>query len=153
MKKQEARFSCAWRKRGLRKRYEALRDAGNSIAASLDALIENAPLPRLRAMLPSAGPLARATGRSLALLFPISRPEFVVGILAAGAAAWGATIFGVETGDPIDATNFLESLWRRAVRRIYGHVRRWRPRHPAQNPGGGSLDAVAIAGSGSARAQ
>jgi hypothetical protein len=44
---------------GLRKRYEALRDAGDSIATSLDALIENAPLPRLRAMLPFSGGRAR----------------------------------------------------------------------------------------------
>src|SRR5271165_5988794 len=44
---------------GLGKRYEALRDAGILIAGSLDALVGDAPLPRLRAMLPSWG-VARA---------------------------------------------------------------------------------------------
>jgi anti-sigma factor RsiW len=75
---------------GLRKRYEALRDAGDSIAASLDALIENAPLPRLRAMLPSAE--ASRAGR-----WPFSGVRlrdlaagFVLGLLAARAAAWVA---------------------------------------------------------------
>jgi anti-sigma factor RsiW len=75
---------------GLRNRYEELRDAGVLIAASLDALIKNAPLPRLRAMLPSCG--AARTGR-----WPFSgvalrdlAAGFVVGLLAAGAAAWVA---------------------------------------------------------------
>ena len=47
---------------GLRKRYEALRETGAPIAASLDALLDNAPLPRLRAALPSMG-AARAGRR------------------------------------------------------------------------------------------
>jgi anti-sigma factor RsiW len=75
---------------GLRKRYEALRDAGDSIATSLDALIENAPLPRLRVMLPpveaarvSRGPFSGVRLRDLAA-------GFVIGLLAAGAAAWVA---------------------------------------------------------------
>jgi anti-sigma factor RsiW len=75
---------------GLRKRYEALRETGAPIAASLDALLDNAPLPRLRAALPSAG--AARTGR-----WPFSGVSlrdlaagFVVGLLAAGAAAWVA---------------------------------------------------------------
>jgi anti-sigma factor RsiW len=73
---------------GLRKRYEELRAAGVLIAASLDALIENAPLPRLRAALHSAGiarpgrwPLSAVGLRDLAA-------GFVVGLLAAGVAAW-----------------------------------------------------------------
>ena len=37
----------------LRTRYEALRNTGILIAGSLNVLLENAPLPRLRAMLPS----------------------------------------------------------------------------------------------------
>jgi anti-sigma factor RsiW len=42
----------------LRKRYSELRGAGASIATALDALLERAPLTRLRAALPSksAGP-------------------------------------------------------------------------------------------------
>ena len=75
---------------GLRKRYEELRDAGVLIAASLDALIEDAPVPRLRAMLPSAEtarsgrwPFSGVALRDLAA-------GFVVGLLAAGAAGWVA---------------------------------------------------------------
>ena len=39
----------------LRRRYDALRDAGAPIAGSLDALLRQAPLPRLRAGLPPEG--------------------------------------------------------------------------------------------------
>jgi anti-sigma factor RsiW len=74
----------------LGKRYEALREAGAPIAASLDALIENAPLSRLRAMLPPQvavrarlWPFSGAALRGLAA-------AFVIGLLAAGAAAWVA---------------------------------------------------------------
>jgi anti-sigma factor RsiW len=75
---------------GLRKRYEALRETGAPIAASLDALLDNAPLPQLRAALPSVGaaragrwPFSGVALRDLAA-------GFVVGLLAAGAAAWVA---------------------------------------------------------------
>ena len=75
---------------GLRKRYEALRETGAPIAAWLDALIDNAPLPRLRAALPSVGaaragrwPFSGVALRDLAA-------GFVVGLLAAGGAAWVA---------------------------------------------------------------
>jgi anti-sigma factor RsiW len=75
---------------GLRKRYEALRETGAPIAASLDALLDNVPLPRLRAALPSVGavragrwPFSGVTVRDLAA-------GFVVGLLAAAAAAWVA---------------------------------------------------------------
>jgi anti-sigma factor RsiW len=75
---------------GRRKRYEELRDTGVLIASSLDALIENAPLPRLRAVLPSLGaaragrwPFSGVALRDLAA-------GFVVGLLAAGLAAWVA---------------------------------------------------------------
>jgi anti-sigma factor RsiW len=39
----------------LRERYEALREAGAPIAQAFEALIENAPLDRLRAALPPEG--------------------------------------------------------------------------------------------------
>jgi anti-sigma factor RsiW len=91
---------------GLRNRYEELRDAGVLIAASLDALIKNAPLPRLRAMLPSWGgaragrwPFSGVALRDLAA-------GFVVGILSAGAAAWVA-LSAVPSDDRDD--------WRSAV--------------------------------------
>jgi anti-sigma factor RsiW len=47
----------------LRKRYEELRAAGAPIAAAFDALVEKAPLPRLRAALPPQSALARPRGR------------------------------------------------------------------------------------------
>ena len=75
---------------GLRKRYDELRDAGILIAAALDALSEEAPLPRLRAALHSVGvarpgrwPFSGVGLRDLAA-------GFVVGLLAAGAAGWVA---------------------------------------------------------------
>jgi anti-sigma factor RsiW len=90
----------------LRKRYEALRDAGAVIAASLDALLENAPLPRLRAMLPSVE--APRTGR-----WPFSgvalrdlAAGFALGLLTAGAAGWVA-FSGAPSDDRDD--------WRSAV--------------------------------------
>jgi anti-sigma factor RsiW len=75
---------------GLRKRYEELRDAGVLITASLDALVKNAPLARLRSMLPSVSvtrpgrwPFSVVALRDLAA-------GFVLGLLSAGAAAWVA---------------------------------------------------------------
>jgi anti-sigma factor RsiW len=75
---------------GLRKRYEALRDAGDLIATSLGALIKNAPLPRLGAMLPSVegAPAGRWPFSGFALRDLAA--GFVLGLLAAGAAAWVA---------------------------------------------------------------
>jgi anti-sigma factor RsiW len=72
------------------KRYEALREVGPSIDAAFDALLEKAPLSRLRAAIPSEivpriayRPFASSTLRGLAA-------GFVIGLLAAGAAAWMA---------------------------------------------------------------
>jgi anti-sigma factor RsiW len=72
----------------LRKRYEELRDAGAPIAAAFGALVEKAPLPRLRAALPpqrapreASRPFAGITPRELAA-------AIVSFLLGAGAAAW-----------------------------------------------------------------
>jgi anti-sigma factor RsiW len=74
---------------GQRQRYEELRDAGVLIAASLDTLIENAPLAQLRATLPSSG-VARVGRRPLSgVALRDLAAGFVVGLLAAG-AAWVA---------------------------------------------------------------
>ena len=74
----------------LRERYEALRDAGTPIAASLDVLLESAPLARLRAALPkddAPGIIRRRFGgiglRDLAA-------GIVIGFLAAGIVGWVA---------------------------------------------------------------
>jgi anti-sigma factor RsiW len=73
---------------GLRKRYQALRETGSPIAASLDALIHRAPLPRLRAAL-ALDDAHRTTFRVIAR---IGLREIAAGIgaclLAAGVGAW-----------------------------------------------------------------
>jgi hypothetical protein len=88
----------------LRRRYDELREAGAPIAASLDALLEQAPLARLRAMLPTDRPIRQDR--------PTRRPSrrfggtalrqlaagIVIGLLAAGAAAWVAVSFGLLGG-------------------------------------------------------
>ena len=72
----------------LRKRYEALRAAGAQIAASFDALLEMAPLARLRATLPPEGAPRAASRRFAGIAFRELAAGIVVGLLAATAAAW-----------------------------------------------------------------
>jgi anti-sigma factor RsiW len=91
---------------GLRQRYEELRDAGVLIAASLDALIENAPLDRLRAVLPSPGAARGGRWSFSGVALGDLAAGFVLGLLAAGAAAWVA-FSGAPTDDRAD--------WRSAV--------------------------------------
>jgi anti-sigma factor RsiW len=93
-----ARLACD---EDLRRRYEALCEAGAPIAASFDALIETAPLPRLRAMLPppvaARARLWRFSGVSLRDL----AAGIVIGLLAAGAVAWIA-FSGAPSGERED---------------------------------------------------
>ena len=73
----------------LRQRYEEFRQTGAPLAASLDKLLTQAPLARLRAALPVDSPVRqpRITLRDLA--------AGIIGILAAGAAAWVALSLGL----------------------------------------------------------
>ena len=71
----------------LRKRYEALREAKAQITASFDALLEMAPLARLRAALPPEGAPRAASGRFAGVAFRELAAGIVVGLLAA-TAAW-----------------------------------------------------------------
>ena len=73
----------------LRQRYEELRHTGAPLAASLDELLTQAPLARLRVALPVDRPVRqpRITLRDLA--------AGLIGILAAGAAAWVALNLGL----------------------------------------------------------
>jgi len=74
----------------LRQRFEALRDAGAPIAASLDALLDKAPFARLRAALPRED-APRSARRPLGwIAFRELAAGIVIGLLAAGAAAWVA---------------------------------------------------------------
>ena len=73
----------------LRQRYEELRQTGAPLAASLDKLLTQAPLARLRAALPVDSPVRQPR---------IALRDFaagIVGILAAGAAAWIALNLGL----------------------------------------------------------
>ena len=80
----------------LRKRYEALREAGAPIAASLQALLEKAPVPRLRAALPPEGARRAASRPFPGIDLRQIAAGIVVGLLAAGAAAWVAMSFAPE---------------------------------------------------------
>ena len=90
----------------LRARYEALRDAGAPIGAAFDALLERAPLARLRQAIPPETAARRAPGRFAGLAFRELAAGFVIGLLAAGAAAWLA--LGAPRSDE-------DSDWRAAV--------------------------------------
>jgi len=79
----------------LRRRYDELREAGAPIAASLDALLEQAPLARLRAMLPTDRPIRQPSGRFGRIALREFAAGIVIGLLAAGAAAWVALSFGL----------------------------------------------------------
>jgi anti-sigma factor RsiW len=72
----------------LRRRYEEFRQTGAPLAASLDELLTQAPLARLRAALPADSPVRRPriALRDLAAA--------MIGILVGGAAAWVALSLG-----------------------------------------------------------
>jgi anti-sigma factor RsiW len=78
----------------LRLRYEKLRQTGAPLAASFDALLEQAPLTRLRAMLPVDESLRPPSRRFAGFALRDLAAGFVIGVLVAGAAAWAASMFG-----------------------------------------------------------
>jgi anti-sigma factor RsiW len=86
---------------GLRQRYEELREAGAPLAASFDALLEQAPLARLRAALPADEPPRRPSRRFGGIALRELAAGVVIGLLVAGAAVWAALSFGLlgERGD------------------------------------------------------
>jgi anti-sigma factor RsiW len=92
----------------LRQRYEALREARAPIAVAFDALIEKAPLSRLRAALPPEG-ASRSASRPFAGFAFRDLAAGVVGfLLGAGALATAWIAFGAAPrGEPQD--------WRAAV--------------------------------------
>src|SRR5208283_584369 len=73
----------------LRKRYEALREARAPIAVAFDALIEKAPLSRLRAALPpESAPRAASRPFARRIAFRDIAAGIVGFLLGVGAAAW-----------------------------------------------------------------
>ena len=74
----------------LRARYEALREAGAPIGAAFDALLEQAPVARLRAAIPPEGVAHKAYRPFAGIALRELAAGIVIGLLAAGAAAWVA---------------------------------------------------------------
>jgi len=82
----------------LRQRYDELRQTGAPLAASLDALLEQAPLARLRAALPAEESPRQRSRRFVGLPLRGLAAGFLIGLLVAGAAAWAASKFGLFGG-------------------------------------------------------
>src|ERR1700728_5018981 len=78
----------------LRQRYEEFRRTGAPLAAALDELLTQAPLARLRAALPAEEP-PRQPSRRLSGIALRDLAAGMIGILAAGAAAWVALSLGL----------------------------------------------------------
>jgi anti-sigma factor RsiW len=83
----------------LRQRYNELREAGAPISASLDELLRQAPLHRMRAWLPLDGPVRQPAARSGRIAVRELAAGIAIGLL--GAAALVALSFGLlgERGD------------------------------------------------------
>jgi anti-sigma factor RsiW len=90
----------------LRARYEALRDAGAPIRGAFDALLERAPVARLRDAVAAESAKRRGPRLLTGMAFRGLAAAFVLGLLAASAAAWLA--FGLPHGGEDDD-------WREAV--------------------------------------
>jgi anti-sigma factor RsiW len=83
---------------GLRLRYEELRQTGAPLAAAFDALLGQAPLTRLRAAFPADKALRQPPRRFAGIGLRDLAAGFVIGLLAAGGAAWVAWTFGLPGG-------------------------------------------------------
>jgi anti-sigma factor RsiW len=119
----------------LRQRYEELRDAGAPIAAAFDALIEQAPLPRLRAALEPELARRAPTRRFATIAFRDLAAGIVGFLLGAGAAAWIALSV---------APSADEGDWRSAVENytnLYNNET-FGPLHPDAALQAGELSAV-----------
>jgi anti-sigma factor RsiW len=79
---------------GLRQRYEELQQTTAPLTASLDLLLKQAPLTRLRTALPGKDPIRRPR-RFAEIAFRELAAGLVIGVLAAGAAIWAASTFGL----------------------------------------------------------
>jgi anti-sigma factor RsiW len=74
----------------MRARYEALREADAPICVAFEALLERAPVARLRNAIPPETEVRRAPKRFAGMALRELAAGFVIGLLAAGAAAWVA---------------------------------------------------------------
>ncbi len=90
----------------LRRRYDELLATSAPLTTSFDALLKQAPLARLRAALPVDEPFRQPSRRFAGIALRELAAGFVIGLLAAGAAAWIALSTGL-LGEGTD--------WRTAV--------------------------------------
>jgi anti-sigma factor RsiW len=79
----------------LRQRYEQLRQTSAPLAAAFDALLEQAPLARLRAALPAGEPVRQRSRRFAGIALRELAAGVFIGLLAAGAAVSAASTFGL----------------------------------------------------------
>ena len=79
----------------LRQRYDELRAGGAQIAASLEELLGQAPLERLRAAIAADGSVRQPPGRFAGNGLRQLAAGIAIGLLAAGAVAWVAASFGL----------------------------------------------------------
>ena len=79
----------------LRQRYDELRAAGAPIAASLEELLRQAPLQRLRAAIPVDGPVRQPPGRFTGIALRSLAAGVVIGLLAGGALVWAVLSTGL----------------------------------------------------------
>jgi anti-sigma factor RsiW len=82
----------------LRARYDELRQTSAPLAASFEALLAQAPLARLRTALPPDQPVRPRRMRFASIALRELAAGFVVGAIAAGAAIWAASSFGLLDG-------------------------------------------------------
>lgn len=92
----------------LRQRYDALRRTSAPLATAFEGLLGQAPLARLTAALPAGEPPRQPSRRFVGIAFRQLAAGFVIGLLAAGAAAWAFGLFGERDG------------WRSAVAQYTG---------------------------------
>ena len=94
----ESRRTALWARLAaderLRQRYEELRQTGAPLAACFDELLTQAPLARLRTALPAEEP-HRQPSRRFSGIGLRDLAAGMIGILAAGAAAWVALSLGL----------------------------------------------------------
>ena len=79
----------------LRQRYEEFRQTGAPLAASLDELLGQTPLARLRALLPPDEPLRQPSRRFAGLALRDLAAGVAIGLLAGGALVWAVLSAGL----------------------------------------------------------
>jgi anti-sigma factor RsiW len=82
----------------MRERYDALREVGRSIAIALNALLQKAPLPQLRARLPLEDARRAPSGRFTRIGLRALAAGIAACVLAAAAGGWIASSLAPSAG-------------------------------------------------------